>query len=86
MKLIRSLLVVGMTAAFSGSGANATDYYVQAITPGPVQGTALLPVSLQASKEEAGIAKAAPAPRTRAWYKARWLRRAVATGLPRRPA
>ena len=67
MKLIRSLLVVGMTAAFSGSGANATDYYVQAITPGPVQGTALSPVSLQARTD----ARAAPRARTRAWYKAR---------------
>ena len=49
MKRLCSTLAFGMAAAFFASGAHATDFFVQPLTPGPVAGTALAVVTLQST-------------------------------------
>ncbi len=46
---IRALLMAGCSAAFCGTGAWATDFYVKPASPGPVAGTPLGAVNLQSS-------------------------------------
>ena len=73
MKLNHSLLVIGLSTALCSVQASAADYFVQAMTPGPVQGTVLQPVSLQATTDTA-----TPPVGSREWYKLRWKRRQAA--------
>jgi len=48
MKLTRGLAFVCLTSCVSATALSAADYYVQPTTPGPVQGTPLAVVNLQA--------------------------------------
>ncbi len=48
---IRALLIAGCSVALCGTNAWATDFYVKPVTPGPVAGTPLGAVNLQASTE-----------------------------------
>lgn len=48
MKLMGLLALAGLTTSVSATALYAADYYVQAITPGAVQGTPLAVVNLQA--------------------------------------
>lgn len=49
MKLIRSLACASLVMAFSGQVAVAADYFISPVKSGPVAGTALAAISLQAS-------------------------------------
>lgn len=53
MKLLRTLLLAGVAAGACATALSATDYYVQPVKPGPVSGTPLASVSLQAATDEA---------------------------------
>lgn len=48
MKMIRSLLLTGMAMSMSATALCAADYYVMPAKPGPVAGTPLAAISLQA--------------------------------------
>ncbi len=50
MKLARSLILLGLSTALSASEVSATDFYVKAVTPGPVSGTPLAIVTLQSGE------------------------------------
>lgn len=49
MRLIRTVLVAGFSFAACHSAADARDFFVQAVKAGPVQGTTLALIALQAS-------------------------------------
>ncbi len=51
MKVIRTLLLAGVSVAALGTMAHATDFYVQPITPGPVTGAPLGAVNMQATTD-----------------------------------
>ena len=61
MKLIGSLALAGLTCCVSATALSAADYYVQATTPGPVTGTPLAVVNLQAELKQPANALAVPA-------------------------
>ncbi|MCU9847994.1 hypothetical protein OEZ60_08245 [Defluviimonas sp. WL0024] len=48
MHLLRNLMVLSLSAACCATAVQATDFYVQPANPGPVKGTALSAISLQA--------------------------------------
>lgn len=50
MKLARSLVLLGLSTALSASEVSATDFYVKAVTPGPVSGTPLAIITLQSGE------------------------------------
>ena len=51
MKLIRSLLLTGMALGMSTTALCAADYYISPARPGPVAGTPLAAISLQATTQ-----------------------------------
>ena len=60
MKLIGSLALAGLTCCVSATALSAADYYVQATTPGPVTGTPLAVVNLQAELKQPAMPVTAP--------------------------
>ncbi len=52
MQLVRSLLTAGLGLAVLGTQACATDFFVQPLRPGPVAGTPLSAISLQATLQD----------------------------------
>ena len=60
MKLIGSLALAGLTCCVSATALSAADYYVQATTPGPVTGTPLAVVNLQAELKQPAMPVTTP--------------------------
>lgn len=58
MKIVHSLLLAGMGLTVLGSQVSAADYFVQPLRPGPVAGTALSAISLQAAAGDSAAEEA----------------------------